>query len=148
MASDRMVYGIDVHYEKITRDLLFSVDKAPSYIETLRVPVSAAYYHPSGFFSKLSATPVNQNIRKLGQENLITQQMVMRNGSEIFWTLDAQFGYRFPKRLGIFSFGIKNLLDKQFNYQDFYYQTGVNNPVSPQYQPGRFFYGQVTLSFN
>jgi hypothetical protein len=59
-------------------------------------------------------------------------------------------GYRLPNRWGLVRFGVKNLLDEAFSFQDsgldlFDEIEGDNLPSA--FVPERFFYGQITLAF-
>ena len=62
-----------------------------------------------------------------------------RFGDDTFWLVDAFISYRLPKRYGFVTFGVKNLFDEEFRYAD----TDINNP---RIQPGRLFFGKVTLA--
>lgn len=146
--NDRFSVNFDINYEIINRELFNSLDLTPTDIKTLKIPLSINYYSPNGIFSKITATNVHQYIEKQSGLAITGSEAVLREGSDNFWTVDAQLGYRLPKRWGIVSVGIKNLLDEKFNYQEFYFQTGVNNPVTPSFQPGRYLYSQITIAFN
>jgi hypothetical protein len=54
--------------------------------------------------------------------------------------VDAAVGYRLPRRYGIVTLSVKNLLDEQFNYQD-------TDPVTPVISPELSFVAKVTLNF-
>ena len=48
--------------------------------------------------------------------------------------------YRLPKRYGFITFGVKNIADKKFRYQE----TDFKNPYI---QPDRMVFAQITLAF-
>jgi outer membrane receptor protein involved in Fe transport len=105
----------------------------PQKLVTFRIPVSLSFYFPFGIFAKTNATYVDQEVTNNTVEN------------ENFWVMDMSLGYRLPKRWGIISFGVKNVFDESFNYQDVNFSS--REPITPLYQPVRMIFGQVTLSF-
>jgi outer membrane receptor protein involved in Fe transport len=97
--------------------------------------LSARFFSPSGVSFLLKSTYYNQSgdFQKRDSDTTFS-------GRDDFWILDLGIQYRFPKRFGLISVGVKNLLDETFNYQDI-------NPVEPATIPERFFFGRLTLSF-
>ncbi|OAI23093.1 FecR domain-containing protein [Methylomonas koyamae] len=146
--NDQFSINFDINYETVNRELFDTTDLTPGSIKTLRMPLSINYFAPNGIFTKITATNVHQTIDKQTGLAIKGFQSTMREGTDDFWTIDAQFGYRLPKRWGIVSIGVKNLFDEKFNYQEFYFQNGVNNPIMPTFQPGRYLYSQITIAFN
>ena len=112
----------------------------PNSIKTHRLPLTINYFHPKGFFAKLATTFVEQNVKY--QSSLLSPP---KPGNDHFWIIDAAIGYRLPNRWGIVSFGVKNLLNEQFNFEEINSQH--RKAVSPQFQPDRVLFGQITLSF-
>ncbi|MCP4625969.1 MAG: TonB-dependent receptor [bacterium] len=41
---------------------------------------------------------------------------VFEDGDDQFWLVDAAINYRFPKRYGFATLGVKNLFDEDFDY--------------------------------
>ena len=41
---------------------------------------------------------------------------VFDDGDDQFWLVDAAISYRFPKRYGFVTLGVKNLFDEEFDY--------------------------------
>lgn len=146
--NSQLTFGATVYHELIDRELLDVQDTVPYKMDTLRLPLNINYFFQNGIFSKLTATYINQDVFKKSGSVIGGESFRYRQGHDQFWTVDWQFGYRFPKRFGVVSFGIKNLFDENFSYQDFYYQTGVNQSASSFYQPGRYLYSQITISLN
>ena len=64
----------------------------------------------------------------------------LQSGDDRFWVVDASVGYRLPKRFGIISLEAKNLLDKEFQFQD-------TDPGNPHILPSRLILFRFTLSF-
>ena len=67
-------------------------------------------------------------------------------GSENFILLDATIGYRLPKRRGIVSLGVRNLLDEKFHYEEI---SDLLSPETdnPRFIPERLILSQFTLNF-
>jgi outer membrane receptor protein involved in Fe transport len=75
--------------------------------------------------------------------------------------VDAALGYRLPKRLGIISLGVRNLLDKEFRFQDDSFRSGglvanqdnQTNAIPGEFRgnfgfvPDRVIFTAITLSF-
>ena len=136
---DSIALKIAYNFEQIKRNLDRDSNE-PSTIKTHRLPVTFNYFHPTGFFTKFKTTFVEQGV-KYKSDNV---KHPLQPGNNHFWILDASIGYRLPKRWGILSFGVKNLLDEQFSFEDV--NTTTNDPVANQFQPDRMLYGQITLS--
>ena len=120
------------------------------------MPVTVRYFHPAGFFAGLSASYVQQQVELLQfGETKETNEI----GSDNFVTLDMAIGYRLPKRLGILSVGVSNLLDEEFRFQDdnFRTSTPIRSDNLSRYPPDlgtfsnfipdRTVFAGVTLSF-
>jgi outer membrane receptor protein involved in Fe transport len=82
-------------------------------IETHRVPLGITFFHPSGLSAGLTATYYDQ-------EGTIERDVIafgfFEDGDDQFWLVDAAISYRFPKRRGFVTLGVKNLFDKDFEY--------------------------------
>ncbi|MCP5158796.1 MAG: tetratricopeptide repeat protein [Gammaproteobacteria bacterium] len=117
----------------------------PARLETFSIPLNVQYFHPSGFFAGWGMTYVNQDIQ--ATDPLLPPDSVsfLPLQNEEFILFDVGLGYRLPKRQGLISLEVKNLLDKQFQFQDYAFQTG--GVVSPLYIPERTFFGRFVLNF-
>ncbi len=110
----------------------------PLRVDTRSLPLNARYFHPSGWFAGLGATYVNQRIKPPpGGDLSIT--------NDRFWLVDAVLGYRLPRRRGIVSLEARNLLDKDFLYQDLDFHT--SEARGPDMTPERTVVGRLILSF-
>lgn len=109
----------------------------PVAIETLSVPLSAEYFHPTGVFARFTSTFVSQDLkRKSDRENA---------GFDSFFLLDLHAGFRLPRRRGILSFEIKNLLDEKFFFRSWnFYQSEF---TAPRFLPERTFLLRATFNF-
>jgi tetratricopeptide (TPR) repeat protein len=103
---------------------------------TSRVPLSAGFFHPSGFIANVTVTYWNQT----GTFEPLNQPVGTRvDGRDSFWLTDAMIGYRMPKRYGLITVGVRNLFDQKFNY----FNTDWNNPII---QPDRLVFFKITLA--
>lgn len=103
---------------------------------TSRVPLSAGFFHPSGFIANVTVTYWNQT----GTFEPLSQPLGTRvDGHDTFWLTDAMIGYRMPKRYGLLVVGVKNLFDQQFNY----FNTDWRNPII---QPDRLVFFKITMA--
>ncbi|WP_052808118.1 FecR domain-containing protein [Methyloterricola oryzae] len=131
-------------YEKESDTLSIQTNTTqPLKVETFSVPLSATFFHPSGFFSTAGVTFVSQNVVKI-----VTPEFPdLPQGHDNFAVVDVGIGYRMPKRYGIVSFSVQNLFDEHFNYQDDSYREFSNEPSTGPYFPTRTMMGRVTLNF-
>ncbi len=108
-----------------------------SDIVTHQVPISFNYFATNGLYSKFRATFVKQRVRS---------DTAKSSGHEHFWSIDALIGYKFPKRYGRAEFGIKNLLNENYQYADRNLITGL--PSRARFLPERTLFGQVIFDFD
>jgi outer membrane receptor protein involved in Fe transport len=100
------------------------------------VPLSAGFFHPSGFIANLTVTYWNQ----IGTFERLADPIGTRvEGHDTFWLTDAMVGYRMPERYGLITVGVRNLFDQQFNY----FNTDWRNPII---QPERLVFFKVTIA--
>jgi Flp pilus assembly protein TadD len=129
-------------YERFKRsasDPSVTLGGEPLKVETVTVPLSARFFHPSGFFAGVKGNFVWQTVELPSTSNF-------NDGHDDFFLVDADIGYRLPKRFGIISLEVRNLFDTSFNYQDNNVQTGREAQTSP-FLPTRMVFGRLTLSF-
>jgi hypothetical protein len=127
-------------YNKVSDDFsIFAGSTLPLQVSTFSVPISASYFDPSGVFAYAGGSYVNQNVERLAE--------LPNQGQDQFFVVDVGLGFRFPKRLGIASFQILNLLDQEFNYQDNTYRTFSDEPAVGPYFPDRTLFGRITFNF-
>jgi hypothetical protein len=114
----------------------------PEKVETYSVPLGVRYFHPSGAFAGVGVTYVNQDVKR--SDN---QQFGLGGGNDNFFYVDTSIEYRLPKRFGIISFGVTNLLDTAFHYQDDGFREFQDLPSVGPYFPERLFFGRITLNW-
>jgi tetratricopeptide (TPR) repeat protein len=139
---DRLAIKTELVYDLYRSELGITTENGsvPEVVETFSAPISLGYFDPSGWFARLGGTFVHQ---KLGLEKTSIQDQ----GNDSFFLVDADLGYRFPKRWGLASIGVKNLFDKQFKYQDDSYREFRNEPSTGPYFPDRIIIGRIVLNF-
>ena len=132
--DDWLALGAQYQYEKFERDPDPSLGIF-SEVRTHRVPLSAQLFHPCGLSASLAGTFIDQKGSFLEVQN----PGDFIPGEVNFWTFDAALRYRLPGRRGFLVAGVSNFTDNEDTYQP----TDLKNPTS---QPGRTFYGRVTLA--
>ncbi len=127
-------------FEKDSNDFYASVQSQfPLEVETISVPFGLSYFHPSGFFATAGATYVDQEVDRLSQFD--------NQGHDNFFVVDLGVGYRFPKRIGIASLQVQNLLDEGMEFQDDSFREFQEEPTVGPYFPHRTIFGRVVLNF-
>ena len=114
----------------------------PTQLDTTRIPLTVRYFNPTGFFASLGAMYVHQDIQNL-RPNFSDMTATESADSENFVLVDAGLGYRLPKRLGLFSLEINNVLDKTFRFQDYGFNTTES---TPPFVPERTLFARFTLN--
>ena len=125
---------LEYQYERSDRGNEFAGVPATPKLDTHRVLWRGNFFHPSGFFFGAKATYAYQD-GQFGDPALPT----VRDDNH-FWVLDGALGYRLPKRYGIFTMEVQNILDEDFKFQD-------TDPASPSIAPDRLILFRLTLSF-
>ena len=138
-----LALGAEYQYERFDREAIgFSVGD-PDDLRTHYVPLTAKYFHPSGFFASFGATYVDQSLvfdifdnngSKVGE----------RKGGDNFWTLDSSVGFRLPKRYGLLTLEVRNLTDEEFRFQSFF---NPEEQRTPRFQPDRSIFATLNLWF-
>jgi tetratricopeptide (TPR) repeat protein len=105
-------------------------------VKTHRVPLGFNFFHPSGIALRVDGTYYYQSGDFHERDSVET----IFSDRDDFWLVDLAVQYRLPKRYGLISFGVKNVFDEDFLFQD-------TDPSNPQVVPERFVFGRVTLSF-
>jgi len=132
--TKEIALALEYLYERLERDPQNSGIARVVESDTHRVPLSLAYFHPSGFQARLIGTYVNQS----GQFGDAFSGV--KPGSDQFFVLDASIGYRLPKRFGLITLEGRNLTDQHFHYNDH----DIGNPT---FYPERLILLRLTLAF-
>jgi Flp pilus assembly protein TadD len=112
-----------------------NVNLGAKKIDTHSVPLRAGFFHPSGLFASVQGTYYNQK----GDFQRFSTGM-FESADDSFWLVDAIIGYRFPKRYGFLTVGVRNLFDKEFKYFEV-------DPNNLRITPDRQVFCKVTLAF-
>jgi len=121
-------------YERFQNELVISED-VPLKVKTHRFPFGVNFFHPSGFGASTTVSYVLQD----GQFAHISNPDDIHAGSDNFWLVDAAISYRLPRRLGLITAGVKNLLDTDFRY----FNTDRKNLLL---QPDRMLFLRATFA--
>ncbi|MCI0401512.1 MAG: TonB-dependent receptor, partial [Gammaproteobacteria bacterium] len=141
--NPRWTAAIEAAYEQFKRsssDLSVERGGAPTKVETVVFPVSMRYFHPAGFFAGVSGTFVWQDLD-------LAPTSTFEPTHDEFFVVDASVGYRLPKRWGIMSVEIKNIVDEQFLFQDLNVQTARAEEYS-RFIPDRTIFVRATFAFD
>jgi tetratricopeptide (TPR) repeat protein len=139
--NSRWAIGVRAVYDKFLNDpdslgVLFD----PESVRTVTVPITVTYFHPSGLFGGFGVTYVDQRVRRIAEADL-------PQGDSSFGIVDLAVGCRLPKRRGVVSLGVQNLLDRDFEYQDNSYREFGDEPSVSPYVPDRLIMAKLVLSF-
>jgi hypothetical protein len=105
-------------------------------LSTNRIALGANFFHPSGFRANLVANYISQD-GTFGEAPPFGEFV---DDGDSFWVVDLALGYRLPRRHGLVTFGVKNLLDEEFRYQDI-------DAENPRFISDRFAFARVALAF-
>jgi hypothetical protein len=119
-------------YEELKREGTLG-DLRIEELRSHKVSVGLAYFHPSGLKGSLKGTYVKQD-----GSFLSTFDTVVR-GQDEFVVVDGTVGYRLPNRYGLLTLEVRNLLDREFRFQE-------TDPRRPQYRPGRLVTLNLTVT--
>ncbi len=129
-----MSTGINYRYERFEREDAFVSNDLFTHLETHRIPVRLNFFCPVGFTLQLQGTYIDQS-GEFGDPVFGSTEAL----SDRFFVVDSAIGYRLPKRYGIVTLAVKNLLDEQFNFQDM-------DPANPEIFPEFSFVAKITLN--
>ena len=116
----------------------FNYDR-PADLKTEVFSLELNYHHPSGLFGSFDTSHVSQEITNV----LPTTGTLTEDGS--FWIGNLNLGIRLPNRTGMFEISIRNLFDREFNYQSIHPGTGT--PQTSPYYPERSVFANLQLWF-
>lgn len=132
----------EFQYEQYDRAAVTVNDPNKPYeIHSLSAPLTINYFHPTGFFGKVSTTYLQQSLKRLPDAD-----PRLAEGNSDFVLLDTALGYRLPNRRGILSFEGRNLSDEQFYYRSYNFQFNEMN-TSSRFIPTRTFFVRLTLNY-
>ena len=106
-------------------------------LKTTVLPFAIRYFGPRGFFGQAGATVV-------WQKEETAEEKTLRDD---FTLVDAAIGYRLPKRWGLLTLTVNNLLDEEFSFQDASFKTSDIYGVVRPFVPARTLMASVELTF-
>lgn len=127
--SEEWAAGTTYWFHKI-RNQLLALEK----VDTTRVPISVAYFSSTGAFVKTETTYLRQKV--------LLDSMLHREETLL---LDVAVGFRLPRRIGLVTFEVRNLFDRNFLYQDMNFMRA--EPVYPEFVPERTLLTRATFRF-
>jgi tetratricopeptide (TPR) repeat protein len=126
--TDHVSISSEYFFERFERDAASTVEAMFSQMQTHRFPVGARFFWESGLSARLKVTAINQTglfFTKEARETGIPME-----GKTMFGTVEGAIEYRIPRRYGRLVAEVKNVFDRQFNFQDV-------DPGNPTIRPGR-----------
>ena len=117
-------------------DEISTTGVSPSSLRTQMTPFTATYRHPTGFFTQVRTTYVEQVVGMPLSGVLVEQR-------DNFWTTDVSIGHRFRQYHSVISLNAKNVANEQFHFQD----TNVGGSTRlPLIRPGRSLWLSVSFA--
>ena len=140
--TERISVNAELTFDRYTADsgIATEFDNLPKKVRTTSLPLGVSYFHPSGWFSAISGTFVDQDVKRAATAT-------QASGDDQFTVVDGAVGYRVGKRLGVASLGVNNIFDEDFKYQDDSYREFMDEPAIGPYFPDRTITGRLTLNF-
>lgn len=137
--SENFILNFEYFFERISQTESFaqvSIFNSDSTFftlaETHRLPITLNVFLDNGFFASIKNSYVVQ------------QGVFQRSSTNIddsdFNIVDLNFGYRLPKRVGIITFGVNNLLNQKINFQN----TSFNDQFI---SPGQVIFTRISLAY-
>lgn len=131
--EQHLALGAEYRFDALERS--FATAREPRELKTHTLPLSLSYFSPDRFYSTLTVTYVDQEVKFADASR----------GDDQFWIANLVLGYRFPKRAGSASLAVNNLFDETFLFQDRNFQT--TEPEKPRFIPERTLLFNVSLVF-
>jgi tetratricopeptide (TPR) repeat protein len=135
----RTAVALEALQETFRRKDRDSPTNAPLRVDTFSVPLSAAYFAPSGWFVGGRTTLLAQDVESIDRRD----EQIRQDDSGVL--VDLVAGLRLPGRRGLLSFQVANLLDRQLSFQD--ETPWSSSDVNPRFIPSRTFLVGLTLNF-
>ncbi|WP_162560053.1 tetratricopeptide repeat protein [Methylotetracoccus oryzae] len=140
--TDQLIAKLEFVYDdyNAAQGIATEFDNLPTHVSTMSAPIGLTYYSPQGMFVGATGSFVDQTVQR-------SASSVDASGNDNFFLVDASIGYRFPKRYGLISFAVQNLMDTKFQYQDDSFREFRTEPVTGPYFPERTFLGRLVINF-
>ena len=135
LPSDFVAASVEYRSEVFTRPEIFTGLEGFRDVRIQRIPVALGLFFRNRLSVRLIQTYFQERAKLLVAIGF--PEVDLR---EAFWTTDLAISYRLPRRLGYIAFEAKNLLDKQFSFQD-------SDPLNPTVSARRLLLGKLYLTF-
>jgi len=129
LPSERISLSLESRYQDFNHGATFES------MELTEIPLTLKFNHPSGLWSGLSVTGVDQSGVFTGAGGINAP------GSDSFVLVDAIVAYRLPGRIGTVSLEGTNLLNEDFQFQE------IDLSVTPRYTPESQIFLRISISF-
>ncbi|MGA7181050.1 MAG: FecR domain-containing protein [Thiobacillaceae bacterium] len=106
-------------------------------LDTTSIPIRLRYFALNGAYAAVGPTLVRQEVGATFADPT----------PEKFVVVDATLGYRLPRRRGIVSLDIRNLLNRKFHYQDLSFTSSDPFRTNPDFIPDRTILARFMLNF-
>lgn len=137
LPDDQLAVSLEYTYESVENDRR-STDR-PTEVTTQTLRGGLKVTAPNGLIGSVAA-------RYVDHEAEFPAVSTTDSGKDHFMIVDASLGWRLPGRRGLLEVGVNNLFDQDFRYEDPYFGD-PSEPALQPFQPERFVYGRLTLSF-
>jgi tetratricopeptide (TPR) repeat protein len=137
--SSGIAVTVTYQYDKQENDEGAAIEEGILELRTHRAPFGVRFFHPSGFSAEATTTYVDQK----GEFQVFIPDppfVDVATDGDTFWVVDAALRYRLPRRSGIITASVKNLLDEEFQFQDV-------DPENPEIFPERLVSLKLTVAF-
>ncbi len=135
--NKRFVTSAEYEFERYENEDNFYPPDTRTHLTTLAL----RYFHPSGFFSRLGTTYVDQFVTF--DDNKPTEN----KRHDGFLLVDAGIGYHLPKRYGVVQIGVNNLFNENFNYQGLGLRK-LHPELQQSFFPERTVFAQINFNLD
>ena len=136
-----LALGPEYQFERFKNPPEFSKDEQIERLNIHRFSFGINFFHPCGFSMRVKPTYINEDGKLVRPPTGPPPPFFSSVPAEDhFWVVDASMSYRLSKRKGLISIEVKNLFDKDFNFQD-------TDPSNPDIYPERVILAKFTLAF-
>jgi hypothetical protein len=139
--TNRMSLTGEVVYDRYgSSGEITSLTNIPELVRTVSVPLALKYFLPNGLSAGIAGTYVDQRVQRY-------EFATEGEGEDSFFVVDASLAYALPRRLGVLSVQVRNLLGEEFQYQDDSYREFRDEPSTGPYFPETTFWAVARLTF-
>jgi Tfp pilus assembly protein PilF len=138
--SSRVALGVDYQLFQFARDTMPLDATFPKKLSSGQTQLSISWFPTERFIAKLRATYVDQTAEFPDSTSGGTSTI-----GSYFSLVDVSLGYWLPRRMGQVTFGVTNLFDRHFDFQDLNFL--ISSPRLAPFVPDRQVFARVNLYF-